>query len=129
LSYKMDISLSPIPASIAGGKTHYEDGAFFVALRRIKDVYELFLFHGFVKRFTTATMPNEIKPKLAMINSLKEFFMKKDGDFQELDMYISRLYLSKEQEEFKNIGWRVSPEMYVLILTQDEINKLQGVDV
>ena len=118
----MNISLSPFYASFA-------NSTYFVAMRYAEGVYELFLCRDFIKRFTTATMPNEIKPKLAMINSLKEFFMKKDGDFQELDMYISRLYLSKEQEEFKNIGWRVSPEMYVLILTQDEINKLQGVDV
>ena len=129
MSYKMDISLSPIPASIAGGKTHYEDGAFFVALRRIKDVYELFLFHGFVKRFTTATMPNEIKPKLAMINALRKSLLREEGTFQEIDMYTWHMFLYEEQEEFKNIGWRVSPEMYVLILTQDEINKLQGVDV
>ena len=74
-------------------------------------------------------MPDEIKPKLAMINSLTETPLREEGTFQEIDMYTWHMFLYKEQEEFKDIGWRVSPEMYVLILTQDEINKLQGVDV
>ena len=102
------------------------DNVYFVALSCIDNAYELYLFNGFIKRFTKSTTPKEIRPKLAMINSLKEFFMKEDGDFQELDMYISRLYLSQEQKEFKNIGWKVSPTMYVLVLTKNEIYKMQG---
>lgn len=122
MSLKMDISLSPFYASFA-------NSTYFVAMRYISGVYELFLFHDFIKRFTTATMPDEIKPKLAMINSLAETPLREEGTFQEIDMYTWHMFLYEEQEEFKDIGWRVSPEMYVLILTQDEINKLQGVDV
>ena len=122
MSLKMDISLSPFYAS-------YVDGTYFVAMRYISGVYELFLFHGFIKRFTATTMPDEIKPKLAMINSLAKTPLREEGTFQEIDMYTWHMFLYKEQEEFKDIGWRVSPEMYVLILTQDEINKLRGVDV
>lgn len=105
--------------------THMKN-VYFVALSCVNGAYELHLFDGFIKRFIKSTTPKEIKPKLVMINSLKEFFMKEDGDFQELDMYISRLYLSQEQEEFKNIGWKVSPTMCVLVLTKDEIYKMQG---
>ena len=128
MSYKMDISLSPIPASIAGGKAHYEDGAFFVALRRSKDVYELFLFNDFVKRFSTDTMPEELRPKLAMINALP-YRLREEGSFPELDMYVWHSFLDKKHEEFRDIGWRVSLQMSVIILSISEINKLQGVDV
>lgn len=119
MSLKMNISLSPFYASFA-------NSTYFVAMRYISGVYELFLCRGFIKRFTTATTPNEIKPKLAMINALGKSLLREEGTFQEIDMYTWHMFLYEEQEEFKDIGWRVSPEMYVLILTQDEMNKLQG---
>ena len=119
MSLKMDISLSPFYASFA-------NSTYFVAMRYAEGVYELFLCRDFIKRFTTATTPNEIKPKLAMINALGKSLLREEGTFQEIDMYTWHMFLYEEQEEFKDIGWRVSPEMYVLILTQDEMNKLQG---
>lgn len=87
--------------------------------------YELYLFDSFIKRFTKPTTPKEIKLKLTMINAIP-YNLQEDGSFIEAEMYIWRSFVSEQYKTFADIGWKVSPDMTIIVLNLNEINNLQG---
>ena len=122
----MKINLSPHPKSVLTQQDHYKDGAFSVAMKSAKGNYGLFLFDGFIKRFTKSTMPKEIKAKLTMINAIP-YNLQEEGSFLEAEMYIWRSFVSEQYKAFADIGWKVSPSMTVIVLSLKEIDNIQGV--
>ena len=100
---------------------------FCVLVYLIDKVYEFYLFDGFIKRFTDTTLPKELSKNLTMIKAFDFPNLKDEDSFRELECYEWKKY-TEENKEFINIGWRVSPNVFVFVLNIDYIYKLQGLE-
>ena len=89
-----------------------------------------YIFHIDGEEYTYASdnLPNFIKVKLVMINTI---------DNSELDLYDDSYEISaldcflmynftKKNPEFVNIGYKVKKEVYVFVLSEEEINIIEN---
>ena len=106
--------------------THIDD-VYFVALSCIDNAYELYLFNGFIKRFTDTTLPKNLSKNLTMIKALGVPILKNERGLRELECYDMKKFVGK-YTALEDIGWRVSPNVFVLVLSNTEIDTLRGIE-
>lgn len=99
---------------------------FCVLVYLVDKVYEFYLFDGFIKRFTNATLPKELSKNLTMIKALGVPILKNERGLRELQCYDMEKFIGK-YTAFENIGWRVSPNVFVLVLSNTYIDTLRGI--
>ena len=93
--------------------------------------YNLYIGNNTKRIFQNTKLPTSTQLKLAMINSIpKEDWnsFEHDDAFNELDCYTYYRY-TKNNPEFKNIGWYVSDSIYVIIMSEDELSELKGISI
>ena len=99
-----------------------------VSSRRDTSQYNFYVGDNTKRIFLPFSLPSFIQSRLAMINSIsKEDWnsFEHDETFHELDCYTHYRY-TKNNPEFKNIGWCVSDSIYVIIVSEDELSELKG---
>ena len=99
---------------------------FCVLVYLVDKVYEFYLFDGFIKRFTDTTLPKELSKNLTMIKALGVPILKNERGLRELQCYDMEKFIGK-YTAFENIGWRVSPNVFVLVLSNTYIDTLRGI--
>jgi len=93
--------------------------------------YNLYVGNNTKRIFQRTTLPTFIQSKLAMINAIPkdDWGMEQYEDYLlEVDCYAHRKNL-KKHSEFKHIGWQVSDSMYVIVLDEDELTELKGINI
>tara|TARA_R110002072_G_scaffold296055_1_gene467423 strand:+ start:181 stop:621 length:441 start_codon:yes stop_codon:yes gene_type:complete len=93
--------------------------------------YNLYVGNNTKRIFLPSSLPSFIQLKLAMINSIpKEDWnlFRHDETFLEIDCYIYHRY-TKNNPEFKHIGWCVSDSIYVIVMSEDELSELKGISI
>jgi hypothetical protein len=79
--------------------------------------------------FTEDNLPPFLRVKYTLIKALPQDDLyslsnnKIDATVFEADCYIHHKY-TKNYPEFKTIGWQVSSNIYVIVMTKDELNNL-----
>ena len=104
---------------------------FVVSSRRDTPQYNFYVGDNTKRIFQNTKLPTSTQLKLAMINSIpKEDWnsFEHDDAFNELDCYTYYRY-TKNNPEFKNIGWYVSDSIYVIIMSEDELSELKGISI
>lgn len=85
-----------------------------------KTKYQIYLDNNVVRRFTNKSLPDFIKAKITMATAKAEFY-RADRDIYRLDIFVR-----PKDSGLEDAGWRVSENMYVVVLSEDEVNKLRG---
>ena len=102
-----------------------------VSSRRDTPQYNFYVGDNTKRIYAENKLPTIIKLKLAMINSIpkKDWnSFKHDDIYNELDCYTHYRY-TKNNPEFKHIGWCVSDSIYVIIMSEDELSELKGISI
>lgn len=73
--------------------------------------------------FDQDTLPNVLKHKLSMINGSPYGEVIDRGQVTNIDVYIAPNNIG----DFEYIGWRVTDEMYCVVLTNQELDSLRKV--
>ena len=68
---------------------------FCVLVYLVDKVYEFYLFDGFIKRFTNATLPKELSKNLTMIKALGVPILKNERGLRELKSLLENIQLLK----------------------------------
>jgi len=123
------ISHSPYP-SLENFMVILEMEIFSNAKNRVSNqtAYNVYIGDNTKRIFQAKTLPTFIKSKLAMIKSIpkEEWNAYKDDElFNELDCYLPQNH-TRNNPEFKYIGWCVSDSIYVIILSNEELSELKG---
>lgn len=74
--------------------------------------------------FNSDNLPDVLKHKLSMINGSPDSGVEDRGQVTNIDVYI----MPKNIGDFEFIGWKVTDEMYCVVLTNQELNSLRKVD-
>ena len=93
--------------------------------------YSLYVGNNTKRIYVENRLPTFIQSKLAMINAIPkdDWGMEQYEDYLlEVDCYAHRKNL-KKHSEFKHIGWQVSDSMYVIVLDEDELTELKGINI
>ena len=92
--------------------------------------YSLYVGDNTKKIFQRTTLPTFIQSKLAMINTIpkEQWNSFSDDTFYEMNCYLYNRY-TKNNPEFKHIGWQVSDSIYVIVLDQDKLTELKGTSI
>lgn len=103
-------------------------GSFRVPVKRDGDRHEVFVGDNFVRTFTTDTLPDFIKLRIAMINAsgVPEVIGNPEGrEISGLAIYLAP-HLA--EDELLNIGWKVTsnPDMYTVVMSEQELDYLRG---
>lgn len=120
-----EVRLSPRPIH------DEEHGTFYMVLCQVTNVgtslQSSYKFHtdtNTIRRFTDATIPSFLKVKLAMIRaSISNKYL--PDSFAEPDCYRWR-EATKNNPEFKYIGWQISDTLFVIVCDKDELSQLRG---
>jgi len=92
-----------------------------VPLRRKEDHYTMFVADGFTREFDEQTLPNEIKAKMAMILARGNPILH-DHEVTQLNLMTT----PQRNDDFIEIGWRISDSWFVVCLTYSSLMKLRG---
>jgi hypothetical protein len=94
-----------------------------VPLRVQDDSYIFFLNENIKRIFTSENLPDFIKLSLAFIKASSITSPKADSKLYELDMFLPE---DKDNELYKESGWRASDSWFIVILSNYQINELAG---
>lgn len=94
-----------------------------VPLRVLDDSYIVFLNENIKRIFTSDNLPDFIKLALAFIKASSITSPKADSEVYELDMFLPE---DKDNELYKESGWRASDSWFIVILSNYQINELAG---
>ena len=94
-----------------------------VPLRVLDDSYIVFLNENIKRIFTSENLPDFIKLALAFIKASSLTNPKADSEVYELDMFLPE---DKDNELYKESGWRASDSWFIVILSNYQINELAG---
>ena len=100
------------------------DGHYRTILFIEGDQYRLIIGEGSSRFYTDETLPDEVKTALGMVKAVS-------GQIRDLDdINVINAYINYNSPEFDTIGWRVHPQMYVLILSRNFLAKeaMHGAD-
>lgn len=87
------------------------------------DNYTVYVGKHMSRLYTTESMPDYVKVKITIANARGETVMSDDQVATTLTIFDSARYIS---EEMRDIAWRVSPSIYVVVLEKVELFKLRG---
>ena len=99
------------------------NGLHRVALREEDGEYQLKVDDHYVRRYDANTLPDEIKVRLAMIKAIPILVVLNDED-----VYFNHFnfYDNKHSKNLDDVGWRVTKNLYCLVLPTTLLNKLKG---
>ena len=85
--------------------------------------YQLQVGDHYVRRYDVDTLPDEIKVRLAMIKAIPMLEV-----FTDEDIYYNSFlfYDNKHSKDLDDVGWRVTKNLYCLVLPSTLLNKLKG---
>ena len=85
--------------------------------------YQLQVDDHYVRRYDANTLPDEIKVRLAMIKAIPMLKV-----FNDTDIYFSSFmfYDNNHSPNLDDVGWRVTKDLYCLVLPTTLLNKLKG---
>lgn len=109
----IDTNLSPM--AHRDSDEHYR-----VPVHITDGVHTIFVGDNLRRRFDVDTLPDVLKHKLSMING-SPYGGVIDREVTNIDVYSI-----PDVGDFYMIGWRVTEEMYCLVLTRDELYELRG---
>jgi len=107
------INIAPI-----GGE--FGEGVYRVPVRIEGAKHTIFVGDDHLRIFDYDTLPVFIKHKLSMI------IVSANPEVLSTDTKLSRLDLFKTQGDTPTIGWRASNTMYIVIMTDAELESLKG---
>ena len=93
--------------------------------------YNIYIGNNTKRIYAKNKLPPFIQSKLAMINTVpKEEW---NGYFDDDIFFEGGCYqfkrFTKNNPQFKHIGWQVSDSIYVIIMSEDELSELKGITV
>ena len=88
-----------------------------VALSEDDGEYQLQVDDHYVRRYDADTLPDEIKVRLAMIKAIPMLAVFHNH-------YI--FYENHHSKDLDDVGWRVTKNLYCLVLPTTLLNKLKG---
>jgi hypothetical protein len=109
-----EINLSPI-------QHRDSDAHYRVPVHIVNGKHTIFVGDNHRRHFDQNTLPAVLKHKLSMINGSPHAEVLDRGQVTNIDVYSA-----PDNNEFYFIGWRVTEEMYCLVLTADELDSLRG---
>ena len=83
--------------------------------------HTIFVGDNHRRHFDQDTLPAVLKHKLSMINSSPYGERLYKHDPTNIDVYTI-----PDDSEFSMIGWRVTEELYCVVLTREELDSLRG---
>ena len=98
------------------------NGLHRIALREEDDEYQLQVDDHYVRRYDVNTLPNEIKVRLAMIKAIPMATFTEEAVYH--NHYI--FYENHHSKDLDDVGWRVTKNLYCLVLPTTLLNKLKG---
>lgn len=110
----IDMNLSPVQHR--DSDTHYR-----VPVHIVDGKHTVFVGDNHRRRFDVNTLPEMLTHKLSMINASPYSGVIDRGQVTNIDVYTV-----PDNNEFHFIGWRVTEEMYCVILTREELDLLRG---
>ncbi len=107
-------SLSPVSHPIAG--------MYRVPVRIEQEKHTIYVGDNHTRMFDTDTLPAFIKHKLAMIivSATPESLIRTDAQLTNLELYNPRV------GDMHLIGWRASQSMYIVVMSEEELDSLRG---
>lgn len=107
-------SLSPVSHPIAG--------LYRVPVRIEQDKHTIYVGDNHTRMFDADTLPAFIKHKLAMIivSAIPESLIRTDAQLTNLELYNPRV------GDLELIGWRASQTMYIVVMSEEELDSLRG---
>ena len=98
------------------------NGLHRVSLREEDGEYQLQVDDHYVRRYDADTLPNEIKVRLAMIKAIPI------DHFTDEEIYHNTFlfYDNHHSKNLDDVGWRVTKNLYCLVLPTTLLNKLKG---
>lgn len=92
-----------------------------VPLRREGNTYTIFVADGFNRVFDEDTLPDEVKSKMAMVLARGNPILH-DDEVTHLNLMTTPL----RNDDFIEVGWRVSDMWFVVVLSYDSLMALRG---
>jgi hypothetical protein len=93
-----------------------------VALREEDGEYRLQVDDHYVRRYDADTLPDEIKVRLAMIKAIPMATFTDEAVFHNHYLF----YENNHSKNLDDVGWRVTKNLYCLVLPSTLLNKLKG---
>ena len=99
------------------------NGTHRVSLREEDGEYQLQVDDHYVRRYDVDTLPDEIKVRLAMIKAIPMLEV-----FTDDELYFNSFsfYENNHSKDLDDVGWRVTKNLYCLVLPTTLLNKLKG---
>jgi hypothetical protein len=99
----------------------YNYALYRVPLRKEGDSYTIYVGDKFTRVFDEDTLPDEIKSKMAMVLARGNPILH-DDEVTQLNLMTTPL----RNDDFIEVGWRVSDMWFVVVLTYNSLMKLKG---
>lgn len=115
------MNLSPITANVPDESQKY----YRVPVYQEGDEHTVFVGDNFRRRFTLDTLPDYIALKLSMIKASAKPELLID-DTEDSPSFAMLLYSMLPYEGFETIGWQLSRQYLMVILTQEQLESLKG---
>ena len=97
------------------------DRHYRVPVHIVDGKHTIFVGDNLRRHFDVNTLPEMLKHKLSMINATRQ-----GGVINTSEVYNMEVYTIPDDSEFSMIGWRVTEELYCVILTREELYSLRG---
>lgn len=93
-----------------------------VAMKVSDGKYKVYVADNYVRSFSDKTLPDFIRHKLTMIRASPERALVSDRRLSRLSLFASR----GASDGFDMVGWQASDSMYVIILTNEQLEDMRG---
>lgn len=114
--------LSPITANVEDESQKY----YRVPVYQEEDIHTVFVGYNFTRRFTSNTLPDFVKLKLSMIKASAKPELLIDDTQEDSPSFAIMLYSMLPFEGFETIGWQLSKQYFIVILTEHQLESLKG---
>ena len=102
---------------------HRDSDAHYRVPVYIRDgAHTVFVGDNLRRHFDQDTLPDVLKHKLSMINGSPYGEVLDRGQVTNMDVYIAPNNIG----DFEMIGWRVTDDLYCVVLTEKELDHLRG---
>jgi hypothetical protein len=100
--------------------SEFGEGTYRVPVRIESEKHTVYVGDNHLRIFDADTLPAFLKHKLAMI------IVTGSAQLLERDDLLTRLKLYQTRGDMPNTGWQASPSMFIVILSNDELESLKG---
>jgi hypothetical protein len=116
------MNLSPIITNVPDKSQKY----YRVPVHQDRDVHTVFVGDNFRRRFTSNTLPDFLALKLSMIKASAKPELLIDDAEDHNPSFAMLLYSMIPAQGFETIGWQLSHQYLMVILTQAQLESLKG---